>query len=309
MSSSSGQLSARGLVVTIALVFTAACDRPQEPPPPPAQSTSALPAPLFANYPAEANEFRFQWSAAQGIDLETDPAVAVRAYLESIRLAAFAGGDPTVVYPGFLRATPENKGVSSQTGSLVQLQYVRPRTRAEYEANGWKYVPQQVYGYQPTHVLDLVPQADGYRATVCLGAYSVYRTAADDRSKYFSTAADEITGQLTYGERQAVQIWRVELTDKNLRVGNAPAAPPIPQAGPMPAPVDDVFGRWFITGANASVWGPIGELEEFDTPEIRQRCEDAMPDDAAARLAMATGFHDRPPPHGDPIPGWPSEDR
>lgn len=30
-----------------------------------------------------------------------------------------------------------------------------------------------------------------------------------------------------------------------------------------------------------------------------------MPDDAERRRGMYTGFHDEPPAHGDPIPGWP----
>ncbi len=302
----SGNRSAlSGLLLAIAMGSTA-CDRPPEPSPPTA-ATSALPAALFPNYPAEANEFRFHWSAAPGVDLEAEPAVALRAYLESMRLAAFAGGDPSVVYPGFMRATPENSGAPFEEGSLAQLQYVRPETRAEYEAGGWKYVQRPVYGYQPTHVLDLQPVGDVYRATVCLGAYSVYRTADDDPRRFFSTVADPATGQLPYGEDQEIQIWRVEFTDKDPRVGEAPDAPNEPQSGPLPAPVDDVFGPWFITGSSAmGYWGPLGDDERIDTPEVRQRCEAAMPDDADARRAMATGFHDKPPPHGDPVPGWPN---
>jgi hypothetical protein len=262
---------------------------------------------MFPNWPPEANEFRFHWSAAPGIDLETGPAVALRAYLESVRLAAFAGGDASAVYPGFLHATPENTAPATERGELFQLQYIRPKTRAEYEANGLQNVERPVYGYQPTHILSVVPQGDGYRATICVGTYSVYRTADDDHGKFFSTVADEITGQLTYGDRQTIQIWRVELSETDPRVGNAPAGSPIPQAGPLPAPVDDVFGRWFITGSSdIGLWGPVGESESFDTPDTRKQCEDAMPDDAAARMAMATGFHTQPPPHGDPIPGWPA---
>ena len=51
----------------------------------------------------------------------------------------------------------------------------------------------------------------------------------------------------------------------------------------------------------------MGQGENIDTPEVRQQCEDAMPDDAATRMAMATGFHSQPPPHGNPIPGWPEQ--
>jgi hypothetical protein len=205
-----------------------------------------------------------------------------------------------------MRSTPENQGPVANEGELFQLEYIRPQTRAEYEANGWKYVPRQVYGYQPTHILDLQPQGGAYRATVCLGAYSVYRRDDADPKKFFSTAADEKTGKPTYSDRKEIQIWRVELTDEDPRVANAPAPSTAAQRGPMPAPVDDVFGGWFITGASTSLWGPSGQGEDIDTPELRQQCEDAMPDDAATRRAMATGFHDAPPPHGDPIPGWPA---
>ena len=293
-----------------AIVFTAACGSDPAPPPP-TPSTSALPPPLFTNWPAEANEFRFHWAAAPGIDLETGPAVALRAYVESYRLAGFAGGDHSVVYPGFMRATPESTGPQQDPDSLVQLWDVRPETRAGYEADGLKYVQRQVYGYQPTYILNLAPQGDGYRATVCLGLYSVYRTDDNDRSRYFSTVADPETGQpQRYGDSDGViEIWRVELTDKDPRVGNVPVASAVPQRGPLPAPVDDVFGRWFITGNSLGLWGPLGDSERIDTPEVRKQCQDVMPDDAAARMAMATGFHTEPPPHGEPIPGWPAENR
>jgi len=289
----------------IITALAVACGEATEAPQATTESTSALPPPKFSNYPAEANDFRFHWSAAPGIDLERGPAVAVRAYLESMRLAAFAGGDASVVYPGFLEATPENSGRPGTPGRLVQLEHIRPETRAEYEAEGLKYVERQVYGYQPTHIVSLEPQGEGYRATVCLGAYSVYRTDDADRSRYFSTAANEKTGEMLRDDSD-IQLWRVELTDKDPRTATAPASSSVPQSGPMPAPADDVFGRWFITGANSSIWGQIGELENFDTEELQQKCKAAMPDDAAARMAMATGFHDAPPPHGEPIPGWPA---
>jgi hypothetical protein len=142
---------------------------------------------------------------------------------------------------------------------------------------------------------------------VCLGLYSVYRTADDDQHEYFSTIADPDTGKLRYDDGQTVEIWRIELGDQDPRAVNAPAAPAKPQTGPLPAPVDDVFGPWFITGQAVGLWGSVGESEPIDTPEVRRQCDDAMPDDAAARTAMATGFHTNPPPHGEPIPGWPAQ--
>ncbi|WP_142282774.1 hypothetical protein [Mycobacterium aquaticum] len=266
-------------------------------------SSSTSPS-LFPNWPPEANEFRFHWSAAPGIDLDNGPAVALRAYVESYRLVGLTGGDTSVVYPGFGRATPDNAGEATKHGQLFQLQYVRPKTRAEAEKNGWTYVARQIYGYQPTHLLSLVPQGDGYRATVCLGLYSVF-TSTDDPNKYLSTNTESASGPLRYAD--GVEIWRVELTDHDPRVGDAPGSPAVAQRGPLPGPTDDVFGRWFITGSSSGLWGLVGEAEDVDPAEVRQQCGEAMPDDVGARIAMSTGLHDSPPPHGDPIPGWPGK--
>lgn len=257
--------------------------------------------PIYPNWPPEAEEFRFHWSASPGIDLETGSAVAVRAYLESYRLIGLAGGDLSAAYPGFLRATPEN--VQAQDpGDLFQLGHLRPDTRPERETGEHVDIERRYYGYQPTHILSLLPEGDGYRATVCVGAYSVYRFA---HHRFSSIMSDPQTGELLYGDRQNVEIWRVELTDNGPVASEAAPSPSAPQRGPLPGPAEDVFGRWHFTGTSSGLWGPNDNPEDVDPPEIRKQCEDAMPDDASARAAMAGGFHDTPPPHGDPIPGWP----
>lgn len=311
MSSSSRTTAVTAILMVSLMTLTSACGNREEPPPPSEPSiSSALPAPLFPNWPPEANNFRFHWTAAPGIDLETGPAVALRAYVESYRLAGFAGGDPSAVYPGFIRATSENVGVPGKPDPLFQLTHVRPKTRAELEANGWTYTERLFAGYQPTHVLSLEPQGDRYWATVCLGLYSVYRSVDNDPNTYVSTMADPDTGQPLYiaqGKARAggVEIWRVELTDKN---SQSAYLPPISTAqhGPLPAPVDKVFGPWFITGMSSGLWGTVDKPDDINPPQVRQQCQDAMPDDLAAREAMATGFHDSPPPHREPIPGWPN---
>lgn len=304
MSSGSRRPAVIAAFTSLALVFSSGCRTPEQEPNPAQSASPQLPAPIFTNWPPQANEFRFHWSAAPGIDLETEPAVAVRAYMESDRLAAFAGGDPSVVYPGFMQSTPESTGALQDPDSLLQLRWVRPKTRAEYEANGLKVVARQVYGYQPTHILNMEPVDGTTRATVCVGLYSVYRTTDDDPGKFFSTIANETTGERYQGERSNVAVWRVELVDRAPDT-DRPTVSGIPQTGPLPAPLDDVFGPWFVSGASAGYWGPLSQAEDVDTPEVRAQCEAAMPDDAATRNALATGFHDSPPPHGDPVPGWP----
>ncbi|BBY31276.1 hypothetical protein [Mycolicibacterium sediminis] len=179
-------------------------------------------------------------------------------------------------------------------------------TRDELKAAGLKSTNTPYSGYQPIHILSLEPRGDGFRATVCTGEYSTYEGAPDKPGKYVSTTAVAKTGKLQYGDWQLVGIQRIELTDKVLDAAAAPGSPAGAQAGPMPAPSGDVFGPWSFTGSSGGLWGLSGEGESIDPPEIRKQCEDAMPDDAAARKAMATGFHDAPPPHGDPIPGWPA---
>jgi hypothetical protein len=74
----------------------------------------------------------------------------------------------------------------------------------------------------------------------------------------------------------------------------------------MPAPQINVLGRWFISAASGSLWGPSGHGVRVASPELQQQCLDRMPDNAAARQAMSTGLHDQPPPHGNPTPGWPA---
>lgn len=294
----------RGIILLVALLLSA-CVPNDAPTPEDNTSTQSSSAslPMFVNWPKQVENFRFRWSAAEGTDLQTGPAVALRAYVESYRLVGMMGGDVSVVYPGFLRATPENSPEAKERGDLVQLQYVRPRTRAELERNGWTYREKQVFGYQPTHVLDLVPDGEGYRATVCLGLYSVFEAADDGSGQYISVNADTETGRPRYPD--GIEVWRVDLTDRDPRANQSTAAPTTPQAGPLPAPVDDVFGPWFVTGFSANLWGPLGDVEDVDTQEVRAQCADAMPDDAAARSAMSTGVHAAPPPHGDPVPGWP----
>jgi hypothetical protein len=269
--------------------------------PTPPHSTSRV-ANLFPNWPQALNDFRFHWYAAPGIDLTAGPVVAVRAYLESYRIANLTGGDTSAVYPGFTRATPENEPESRQYAPF-ELRYVRPETRAEAEAKGWKYVERNMFGYGPFYILSLTRVGAVFRAAVCQGEYSTFHPDDADPNKYVSVA--NWPPQDT--DDKGTTVWRVELTDTDPRVGpNPPAAPMNPQLGPLPAPTGDVFGRWFITGASTSLWGVPGEAQYVDTREVKQQCAEHMPDDAAARKAMYTGLHDQPPPHGDPIPGWPT---
>lgn len=232
--------------------------------------------------------------------------MALRAYIESYLLVRIAD-DESAVYPGFADATPENVSESDDPNRQLELVDVRPSPQTTDSADRGKRI---TAGYQPTHVLRLEPRGGSYRATVCLGLYSVYQTIKDKPDTYISVLADPTTGQAMYAAEGrpyegGIDVWTVELTDKD-PPSVSQAAPIGPQVGPLPAPVDNVFGNWRITGRSSGLWGPLGAAEDVATPEMRKQCADTMPDDAATREAMANGFHQKPPPHGDAIPGWPA---
>lgn len=299
--SSGKRLTAKKIAtLLIATAIAAGC----APTPAPSTTTPApQPQSVFPNWPNNLNGFRFHWAAAPGVDLTTAPAVALRAYLESYRVVGLTRGDINAAYPGFLRSTPENSPHDFDPRRRYELTGVRPKTQADAAAAGWTYPEGGIHGYQPTYLLSLESRGDQVRATVCVGKYATYR--AESPNRYVSIIAEPDTGELQLDDWQMVDVWRIELTDKDPRAGSPPA-PTVPQSGPNPAPIDDVFGPWFITGATTQFWGPLNESENIWLPETRQQCENAMPDDAATRKAMATGFHTAPPPHGAPIPGWPA---
>ena len=166
MSSSNYRAGVQALLIVIALAVTAACDRVAAPSTP-ASPTSALPEPLFANYPSQANEFRFHWSAAPGVDLAAGPAVALRAYLESYRLVDFTG-EMSAAYPGFLRATPKN-GPRDAPGYPIELGSIRPETPTKPPSTVGPAPFPDLHGYSPYFVARLEPVGEGYRAFVCEG--------------------------------------------------------------------------------------------------------------------------------------------
>ena len=77
----------------------------------------------FPNWPASLNEFRFHWAAEPSVDIATGAAVPIRAYLESYYVASFSANLDNV-YPGFMRATPENDELDGHY--LAQLAWIRP---------------------------------------------------------------------------------------------------------------------------------------------------------------------------------------
>jgi hypothetical protein len=254
------------------------------------------PTQLYPNWPPLLNDFRFHWTAEPGIDITTGPAMVVRAYLESYNTAWFTLNLDNL-FPGFRRVTPENqKPVGDFLWQLVQI---RP-LGSGYTKTAKDARPH--FGYQALHFLELTPVENGFRAIVCTGDYAHFVESTARPGKFVSIGDNEETAQPDGEGDGGLYPTQIDLTPRDPRVG--PNLPP--QRGPAPAPDQDVFGDWFFTGASSSYWGPSNDRTsaDFPPPELKNRCETAMPTPKSERLAMMTGFKDQPPPHGDAIPGW-----
>jgi hypothetical protein len=257
------------------------------------------PTQLYPNWPPVLNDFRFHWTAEPGIDITTGPAMVVRAYLESYNTAWFTLNLDNL-FPGFRRVTPENqKPVGDFLWQLVQI---RP-LGSGYTKTAKDARPH--FGYQALHFLELTPVENGFRAIVCTGDYAHFVESTTRPGKFVSIGANEETAQPDREDDSGVYPTQIDITQRDPRVGPNPPS----QRGPAPAPDQDVFGDWYFTGASSSYWGPSNDRTSanFPPPELKNRCETAMPTPKPERLAMMTGFKDQPPPHGDAIPGWPAK--
>jgi hypothetical protein len=289
-------------LAVLSLGISCACAPPSEVSPTETPTATSQ----FTNWPSMLNDFRFHWSAAPQIDVTKAPAMVVRAYLEAYDTAWFTLSMDNA-YPGFLDATPENQ--EPDANSQRQLTHIRPLgagiTKTARDARPH-------FGYQVFHLSELDEIADGYRAIVCVGEYAHFVESTAQPGKFIAIGTNDTTAQPFQPDDSGVYAYRIEFKEHGGGVGRNPS-PPVttPQSGPAPAPENDVFGSWFFTGASMSGWGPaVGpDAEQFPSPELQQRCENAMPMNREQRIAMMTGYKDQPPAHGEAIPGWPTDSK
>lgn len=236
----------RGISAIALIALLAACGGPAKSPSP----QTPPPGQLFPNWPSLLNDFRFHWSAEPGIDVTSGPAMIVRAYLESYGVAE-ATFNADNVYPGFNRATPEN--APREGNYQFQLVNVRPMG---YPATGTPKDAVPHFGYDALHFLELTPIGTGYRAIVCRGDYAEFVESRSRPGKFIAVGVSADGQPVPRGSSGVTGI-QIELTQHDPRVGpNPPTVVTGSQRGPLPAPDQDVFGNWFITGAGDSFWGP-----------------------------------------------------
>jgi hypothetical protein len=147
---------------------------------------------------------------------------------------------------------------------------------------------------------------------VCIGEYAQFVKVSPEQDRYISATSVETSD----GVRPHPSVAEPGITVKRIELREADTATPnyrqdtvhVPQQGPAPAPLTDVFGRWSITGASSVGWGPVKDprKEDFPTPELLKQCADSMPQNEAQRVEMMTGYKPAPPAHGAAEPGWPS---
>lgn len=292
----------RWIAVILVAAALSGCAPESQPQP---DSSSSRRDPSFPNWPPLLNEFRFHWTAAPGIDLTTGPAVVMRAYIESYEIANMTF-DITNLYPGFLRATPENQPNSGNySAELIGIRPLWAYTNSEPP------IGVQHFGFNTDHLLEITTTERGYRATICTGSYSNFIKSSIHPDVFVSVSSRETeNGAIPdpYSAMAGISVRQVEFTQEDPRI---PAGGPSPvegtQSGPAPAPQADVFGNWFITGSSGSGWGPVTRpvLNNFPTPDVLQRCSQAMPDNESQRRKIMTGYKDQPPSHDNAVPGWP----
>lgn len=234
-----GRTLASALAISFALVLlVAGCHSTPESPAPPATSSASA---KDSQWPGKLADFRFRWSAEPGFDLAVGWAVPLRAYLESWLLTrytdnAFDG------YPGFVGATPAP--LEPGSSELIDLPYEQRQIPESRGASEYQDPDLRIVGNEDLHVLRTDPIPSGFRALVCDSTLNVYKQAAG--ATQFAPLT--LQSQVSPTDADNMKVWRIEFSDHDPRADSNQPDAGKPQQGPLPAPLTDVFGNWFVTG-------------------------------------------------------------
>lgn len=228
------------------------------------------------------SDLRFDWSSEDGIDIEGSPAVPVRAYIESSLLAQYAG-NLEFAYPGFTEAVPPDAPPNSTDAGKRSL---RPNTNHPLQ--------HQLVGTNRYHLLAVDRNEQLQTVTICNYNYAV---AAEKSKGAFTSVA-----QTGYGDTAGIYAMRITLTPPT----ETPALPP--QAGPLPAPTEDVFNGWKVSSSSGALSaGNPGFNAVWPTNQADYAsCVAKAPDSPEKRAFFTNGEHPRDDfPTAAPSPGWP----
>lgn len=224
-------------------------------------------------------DLRYQWDAEPGIDVLTGAAVPVRAYMESWMLAQSAG-NLDYAYPGFTQAVPPDDPDDEAWD-------IRPNVNHS--------LSKALIGNARYHILSLSRSADIVTVTVCNYNYSVAHQV--EYGSDFESVARR-------SDWQPKGIYAERVT---LAAPSGEASPLPPQAGPSPAPSDDVFGDWKITGYLFSTSQPGFKSQWPTFEQDLAKCVDKAPDPPERRAFLTDSEHPRSDfPTSPATPGWPA---
>lgn len=224
------------------------------------------------HWPKKLNDFRFRWSAEPGIDLSSGQAVPLRAYLESWLVIAYTGGDVNNGYPGYQQATPASLPIGSVAFNALPMQQQMIRAFEGGDGDSGE----RIVGNQELHILSIEPTLSGFRSTVCNSTFAVYRKKSGAETTLTPLRLAGISSP-DRADPANMAVWRIEFSDHDPR-RTTQAAPEQPQVGPLPAPLEDVFGPWFVTGS-----GPLSFWWAADDPGVTDKSPQARSLRDAAR--------------------------
>ncbi|WP_241474096.1 hypothetical protein [Mycolicibacterium neoaurum] len=230
----------------------------------------------------QLKERNYQWTAAPEIDLVSGPAVAIRAYIESW-VDAQTMGSLDYTYPGFETAVQKPSGQSDSSPLTVGL--IPDADRAP--------LIDPVFGNNRFRISHIVTNGESRTAFLCNFRYGLAHR--QDNGAFRSVASQ-------FRDDDGIDPMLVILAKRSDTADNLPD-----QAGPEPAPANDVFGDWKITGFVNGFGLSGSSVAEWPTfHQDNQTCIDQAPDDPARRAFLTSGDHPRSDfPTSPPVPGWP----
>jgi hypothetical protein len=238
--------------------------------------------PAIQRWGGLVSDLRVQWDAEPGIDLLSGVAVPVRAYLESLLLAQHAG-NVDYAYPGFTRAVPPDAPADS------------PDNGARDRRPPLKYaLTSPVIGNNRYRIQSVERSGRSVAVVVC---NYVYAAAEQQANGMFVSWVDfgpvETRGIIT------MRVLLVAPVDDS-----SPGLPP--QAGPAPAPRNDVFGDWQVSGFLVATGSDYAKPQWPAKEADRATCLQKAPDSLQRRTFLVNGEHPRTDfPTSPADPGWP----
>lgn len=229
------------------------------------------------------SDLRVQWDAEPGIDLLTGLAVPLRTYLESRVLAQYTG-NLEAAYPGFTRAVPPNEPPESPN--------INARDRRPPLENP---LTSPVIGNSRFHIQRVERSGPNVTVGVCNYNYAVAEKQANGTFVPFVNFGPvETRGIIT------MQVLLVAPPDEAV---SALA----PQAGPEPAPSNDVFGDWQVAGFLVATASDYVKPQWPTAESDRATCVEKAPDSLQRRVFLVNGEHPRSDfPTSPASPGWPA---